>query len=75
MINKCINGKQLLLLFLCFLSDIEGYGKSPWVKAMLHSVCKVFLYQSWNPGKPRVLVAASTGGAAISIDGKTIHSG
>ena len=36
---------------------------------------KVFLYQSGDPGKPRVLLLAPTGVAAINISGNTVHSG
>ena len=74
-ISKCANGKQVPVPFHIFLSGGGGYGKSHLIKTIYHSINKVFLYQSENPEKPRVLVLAPTGVSAININGSTIHSG
>ena len=74
-ISKCANGKQVPVPFHIFLSVGGGCGKSHLIKIIYHSVNKVFLHQSENPEKPRVLVLAPTGVAAININGTTIHSG
>ena len=42
---------------------------------MFRAVNKVFLYQSGDPAKPRVLSLAPTGVAAININSNTVHSG
>ena len=52
-----------------------GCGKSHLIKTIYHSVRRLFLYQSESPVKPRVLVFAPTGVAAIKINETTIHSG
>ena len=65
----------MLVPFHIFLSGGGGCGKSHLIKTIYNSVNKVFLHQSENPEKPRVLVLAPTGVAAININGTTIHSG
>ena len=45
------------------------------MKTIYHAVKKVFLNGSGDPGKPRVLLLAPTGVAAISINGNTVHLG
>ena len=50
-------------------------GKSHLIKAIYQPMTKMFLYHSGNPDKVRVLLLATTGAAAINIDGTTIHSG
>ena len=42
---------------------------------MFYAVNKVFLYRSGDPAKPRVLLLAPTGVAAININSNTVHSG
>ena len=61
--------------FYLFFSDIGGCGKSHLIKTIYHAIKKVFLYRSGDPGKPRALLLAPTGVAAININRNTIHSG
>ena len=53
----------------------EGSGKSHLLETVFHLISKSFLYEGGNPDKPRVLVLAPAGVAAISITGDTIHFG
>ena len=61
--------------FYLFFSDSGGFGKSHLIKTIYHAINKVFLYRSGDPGKPRALLLAPTGVAAININRNTIHSG
>ena len=61
--------------FHLFLLGDGDCGKSHLIKTIYHLVSKLFLYQSGSPVKPRVLVFALAGIAAININGTTIHSG
>ena len=61
--------------FHLFLSGIGGCGKSHLIQTIFHAVSKVFLYQSGDPSKSRVLLLAPTGVAAININGNAIHPG
>ena len=60
--------------FPLFLSGSGCCGKSHLIQTIFHAVSKVFLYRSGDPSKPRVLLLAPTGVAAININGNTIHS-
>ena len=60
--------------FHLFLSGSGGCGKSHLIKTICHAN-KLFLYRSGDPGKPRVLLLAPTGVAAINVNGNIIHSG
>ena len=61
--------------FHLFLSGIGGCGKSHLIQTTFHAVSEVFLYQSGDPSKSRVLLLAPTGVAAININGNAIHPG
>ena len=63
------------MAFHLFLSGSGGCGKSYLIKTFYHTINKVFLYRSGDPGEPRVLFLAPTGVAAININGNTINSG
>ena len=60
--------------FHLFLSGSGHCGKSHLIQTMFHAVSKVFSYRSGNQTKPRVLLLAPTGVAAINSNGNTIHS-
>ena len=51
-----------------------GCGKSHLIKTIYHSVTKTLSYRGNEPDKPRVMLLAPTGIAAINIGGNTIHS-
>ena len=59
--------------FHLFLSGSRGCDKSHLIQIIFHRVSKVFLYRSGDPTKPRVLLLAPTGVAAININSNTIH--
>ena len=61
--------------FYIFLTGKAGCGKSHLIKTMYHSVTKTFSYHGKELEKPRVMLLAPTGIAAINIGGNTIHSG
>ena len=52
---------------ICFSQAVEA--------VVNHAINKVFLYRGGDPGKPRVLLLASTGVAAININSNSIHLG
>ena len=58
-----------------FLTGQGGCGKSHLVKTVFHTLSKLLLRKGTNPDKPRILLLAPTGVAAVNIDGTTIHSG
>ena len=58
-----------------FLTGQGGCGKSHLVKTIYHSLSKLLLRKGADPGRPRVLLLAPTGVAAVNIDGTTVHSG
>ena len=59
-----------------FITGSGGAGKCHSIKTIYHSVVKTYRHAPINPGKPTVLLAcaASTGVAAINIDGKIINT-
>ena len=73
--SKSAYGKQVRVPFHLFISGDGSCGKSHLIKTIYHSLSKLFLHQSGSPVKPRVLVLALTGVAAININWTTIHSG
>ena len=74
-ISKSSKQKQVPVKpFRLFLSGGGGCGKSHLIKTVHGAVSKLFLIQSGCPDKPRILVLAPTGVAAININGTTIHS-
>ena len=59
-----------------FITGGGGAGKSHSIKTIYHTVVKNYRHAPMNPGKPTVLLAcaASTGAAAINIDGTIINT-
>ena len=55
--------------------DGAGVGKSHLIKTIHISLSKVLIYKCGDPGRPRILLLAPTGVAAININGTAIHSG
>ena len=60
--------------FHIFLTGGGGVGKSHLIKTIYMSINKVLMYKGGNPEKPRILLLAPTGVAAVNIDGTTIHT-
>ena len=61
--------------FHLFLPGCGGCGKSHLMKTIYHAMNNVLLYRNGDPGKPRILLLAPTGVAAITINGNTIYLG
>ena len=57
-----------------FLTGNAGFGKSFLTKILYHSLAKTFSYRNSELEKPKVLLLAPTGVAAINIYRTTIHS-
>ena len=57
-----------------FLTGGAGTGKSHLIKTIYHALTKVFSYRATTLDKPKVLLVAPTGVAAVNIDGTTIHT-
>ena len=57
-----------------FITGGAGTGKSHLVRTVYRSLNKVLSYRSMSIGKPKALLLAPTGVAAVNIDGTTIHS-
>ena len=57
-----------------FLTGGAGTGKSHLVKTIYHTLTKTFSYRAMTLDKPKVLLVAPTGVAAVNIDGTTIHT-
>ena len=62
-------------LFYIFLTGSAGVGKSHVTKTITMSLNKGLMRNGVNPDRPRVLILAPTGVAAININGRTVHSG
>ena len=60
--------------FHIFFTEGAGVGKSHLIKTIYMSISKVLIYKGGHPEKPRILLLAPTGAAAIYIDGTTIHT-
>ena len=60
--------------FHIFLTGGAGVGKSHLIKTIYMSMNKVLMYKGRHPEKPRILLLAPTGVAAINIDGAAIHT-
>ena len=60
--------------FHIFLTGGAGVGKSHLIKNIYMSISKVLMYKDGHPEKPRILLLAPTGVAAINTDGTTIHT-
>ena len=58
-----------------FITGNAGTGKSFLIKTLYSSVSKTLNFRTSSVEKPKVLLLAPTGVAAINISGTTIHSG
>ena len=58
-----------------FITEGAGVGKSHLAKAISSYLIKNFSFHSGSPDKPKILLLAPTGVAAINIDGTTINAG
>ena len=58
-----------------FVTGNAGTGKSFLIKTLHSSVSKTLNFRTSSVEKPKVLLLAPTGVAAINISGTTIHSG
>ena len=61
--------------FHIFITGGAEVGKSYLIKTMFLSLNKILRYKGSDADKPRILLHAPTGVAAININGTTIHSG
>ena len=57
-----------------FITGGAGTGKSHLIKTIYHSLTKTLSYRAMSLDKPKVLLVAPTGVAAVNIDGTTIHA-
>ena len=57
-----------------FLTGGAGVGKSHRIKTIFISISKLLPFKGGDPEKPRILILAPTGVAAINIYGTTIHT-
>lgn len=57
-----------------FLTGAGGCGKSHLIHTLYQALTKQLYYRSRNIEKPKVLLVAPTGVAAININGTTIHT-
>ena len=60
--------------FYLLISGRAGVGKSHLIKTIHMALNKLLLYKSRDSNKPRILLLAATGVAAININGRTIHT-
>ena len=58
-----------------FITEGAGVGRSHLMKTICMFLTNTFNLYSRSPDKPKVLIPASTGVAAININGTTINSG
>ena len=66
---------QILNPFHLFITGGGGVGKPHLIKTIYMSLNKVMMYKGGDPEKPRILLLAPTGVAAVYINGTTIHAG
>ena len=57
-----------------FITGGGGAGKSHLINTIYHTAVKTFRHPPMNPELPTVLLMATTGVAAINIDGTTINT-
>jgi hypothetical protein len=57
-----------------FVTGGGGAGKSHLIKAIYHTVTKIFRHAPMNPELPSVFLMAPTGVAAININGTTVNT-
>ena len=65
---------QNLELLYIFLTGNAGCGKSSLMKVFYQSLTKTLSYGNVSVDKPKVLLMAPTGVAAVNNDGTTIHT-
>ena len=66
---------EKIKLFHIFITGCAGVGKSHLIKTNFLSLDKVFEYKGGDADKPKILLLAATGVAAININGTMINSG
>ena len=71
---SCIQKKTIDPIHLLITGD-GGCGKSHLAKTIFNALSKTMSYHAGNPEKPKVLMLAPTGVAAVNVAGATIHSG
>ena len=72
--TESINPKEVKPFYI-FLTGGSGVAKSHAIKTITMSLNKGLMCNSVNPYKPRALILAPTGVAAININGTTVPSG
>ena len=77
--KRCVKSKSFSQLTVVeplyiFLTDDAGCGKSFLMKVIYQFLTKIFSYGNVSLDKPKFLLMAPTGVAAIDIDGATIHT-
>ena len=72
--NKSVTLPSCIDPLRIFLTGNAGCGKSFLMKVLYHSLTKTFVCGNISGDKPKVLLMAPTGVAAINIDGTTIHT-
>ena len=60
--------------FHIFLTGGAGVGESHLIKTIFMSLSKLLSFKGGDPEKPRILILAPTGVAAVNIDGTKIHT-
>ena len=73
-VKSSVLSLQNLEPFHIFLTGNAGCGKSFLMKVLYQSLTKTLSYGNMSVDKPKVLLMAPTGVAAINIDGTTIHT-
>ena len=68
-----ISQKAIQPLYI-FITGGAGTGKSHLIRTIYHSLTKLLSYRAMSLDKPKVLLVAPTGVAAVNIDGTTIHT-
>ena len=72
--QSCKVSKQMKPIHL-FIIGGACVGKSHLMQTIYFSVTKTLMHRGGNSIKPRVLLPAPAGVAAVNIDGNTVHSG
>ena len=74
---KSLRSKTIQILdpFHFFITGGGGVGKSHLIETICMSLNEVMVYKGVDPEKPRILLLAPTGVAAVHINRTTIHEG
>ena len=72
--NKSVSYLSIIESLHIFLTGDADCGKSFLMKVIYQALTKTLSYGNSSVHKPKVLLMASTGVAAINIDGTTIHT-